>query len=459
MKNNESHDLTQGGILKKLIVFFLPVAAGTIVQQLYNTVDALIVSKFVGTAALAAVGGSTTQIINLLIGFFVALTSGASVVVAHFYGEKNDDGVGRSSGTAIILCTIIGLGVTAIGELGAPFFLRIMDTPPETVELATQYLRIVFSAVVFVLIYNMGAGILRASGDSRRPFYYLLACCICNIVMDYVLVKIFSMGVAGAAIATAGSQIISCGLVLLRLSRADEPYRIKRANLRLQRPILRRMLKLGIPSGLQQTMFGFSNAVIQTGVNSLGTTVVAAWSLTGKIDGIYWAIISAAGVSVMNFVGQNYGAGRMDRVRDCVKISCKVFSVATVILSAILLAIGKPAILLFTDDQALMAKTWEIMLLFVPYYFTWTFIDVISGTLKGAGDAIVPVIIMGLGICGFRILWVLIVFRLICPTLTILGLSYVTSWVITDVALIIRYRQWSAKHREKTPQTEQKTLA
>ena len=450
MKNTESHDLTQGGILKKLIVFFLPVAAGTIVQQLYNTVDALIVSKYVGTAALAAVGGSTTQIINLLIGFFVALTSGASVVVAHFYGEKNDDGVSRASGTAIVLCALIGLGVTAIGELFAPFFLKIMDTPPETVAQASQYLRIVFSAVVFVLIYNMGAGILRASGDSRRPFYYLLACCVCNIIGDYVLVKICGMGVAGAAWATAGSQIISCGLVLLRLIRADEAYKLKRCNIRFEKPILRRMLKLGIPSGLQNTMFGFSNAVIQTGVNSLGTTVVAAWSLTGKIDGIYWAIISAAGVSVMNFVGQNYGAGRMDRVRECVKISCKVFSVATIVLSAILLAIGKPAILLFTNDRALMDKTWEIMLYFVPYYFTWTFIDVISGTLKGAGDAIVPVVILGLGICAFRILWVLVVFGIIYHSLMILGLSYVTSWVITDIALIIRYRQWSKKHREKT---------
>ena len=449
MKNAESHDLTQGGILKKLIVFFLPVAAGTIVQQLYNTVDALIVSKYVGTAALAAVGGSTTQIINLLIGFFVALTSGASVVVAHFYGEKNDEGVGRASGTAIVLCTVIGLCVTAIGELCAPFFLKIMDTPAETVAQATQYLRIIFSAVVFVLIYNMGAGILRASGDSQRPFYYLLACCICNIVMDYVLVKICGMGVAGAAWATAGSQIISCVLVLLRLTRADEAYRLKRCNVRFEKSILRRMLKIGVPSGLQQTMFGFSNAVIQTGVNSLGTTVVAAWSLTGKIDGVYWAIISAAGVSVMNFVGQNYGAGRMDRVRDCVKISCKVFSAATIVLSAILLAIGRPAILLFTDDQALMDKTWEIMLYFVPYYFTWTFIEVISGTLKGAGDAIVPVIILGLGICAFRILWVWVVFGMIYHSLIILGLSYVTSWVITDIALIIRYRQWSKKHRGK----------
>ncbi|MBR6237290.1 MAG: MATE family efflux transporter [Firmicutes bacterium] len=449
MRNAESHDLTQGGILKKLIVFFLPVAAGTIVQQLYNTVDALIVSKYVGTAALAAVGGSTTQIINLLIGFFVALTSGASVVVAHFYGEKNDEGVGRASGTAIVLCTIIGLCVTAIGELCAPVFLGWMDTPAETVAQATEYLRIVFSAVVFVLIYNMGAGILRASGDSQRPFYYLLACCVCNIVMDYVLVKICGMGVAGAAIATAASQMISCVLVIIRLTHADESYRLKKVNLRLTRSILRRMLKIGIPSGLQQTMFGFSNAVIQTGVNSLGTTVVAAWSLTGKIDGIYWAIISAAGVSVMNFVGQNYGAGRMDRVRECVKLSMKVFSAVTVVMSAALLAIGRPAILLFTDDQALMEKTWEIMLYFVPYYFTWTFIEVISGTLKGAGDAIVPVIILGLGICGFRILWVLVVFGLIYHSLIILGLSYVTSWVITDIALIIRYVQWSKKHREK----------
>ena len=440
-----SYDLTQGSILKKLIIFFLPVAAGTIVQQLYNTVDAIIVSKYVGTAALAAVGGSTTQIINLLIGFFVALTSGASVVVAHSYGEKNREAVARSSGTAVVLCAIIGICLTAVGELLSPVFLRWMDTPQDTVAQASAYLRICFGATVFVLIYNMGAGILRASGDSGRPFKYLLSCCICNVVLDYVLVKIAGWGVEGAAIATAVSQIISCALVLIRLCRADEAYRLTRKNLRLDRPILRRMLKIGIPSGLQNTMFGLSNAIIQTGVNALGTTIVAAWSLTGKVDGFYWAVINAAGTAVMSFVGQNYGAGRMDRVRGCVKTSILVFSGATIVISGLILTVGRLALPLFSDDQVLLDYTWQIMLYFVPYYFTWTFIDVLGGTLRGSGDAVSPMIIMGLGICAFRVFWVLVVFRIFFPTLMVLSLSYVTSWVITDIALVIRYLSWSKK--------------
>ena len=448
MKRKESYDLTQGSILKRLIAFFLPVAAGTIVQQLYNTVDAIIVGRVVGTAALASVGGSTTQIVNILIGFFVALTGGASVIVAHFYGEKNDRGVSRSSNTAIVFCFFIGLVVAAVGETCAPFFLRIMNTPEDTIPAAAQYLRICFAATPFVLVYNMGAGILRASGDSQRPFYYLLSCCAVNIVLDIAFVAGLKWGVAGAAVATAVSQIVSCVLVLVRMMRTSEAYRITWKTLRIDRALLKRMLGIGIPSGLQNTMFGLSNAVIQTGVNSLGTTVVAAWALTGKIDGIYWALINAAGTAVMSFVGQNYGAGRMDRVKQCVSISLKVFSVMTVVISTLIMTLGRYLLPLFSEDQVLLDKTWEIMWLFVPYYFTWTFIDVISGTLKGAGDAVIPVVITGLGICGFRILWVLIVFRLIWPTLTVLGLSYVTSWVITDIALIIRYRQWSRAHRE-----------
>ena len=446
VKNRGSYDLTQGSILRKLISFFLPVAAGTLVQQLYNTVDAIIVGRFVGTTALAAVGGSTTQIVNLIIGFFVALTSGASVIVAHFYGEKNERGISRSSNTAMVFCFLAGLAVSVIGSLCAPFFLKLMDTPPETIPAASQYLRICFCAAVFVLIYNMGAGILRASGDSRRPFLYLLSCCIVNIILDYIFVAVLNWGVSGAAVATAASQIISCGLVVLRMARAGEPYRLRRSLLKIDRPLLKRMLGIGIPSGLQNTMFGFSNAVIQTGVNSLGTTIVAGWALTGKVDGVYWALINAAGTAVMSFVGQNYGAGRIDRVKSCVKISCIAFSIMTVTVSALILTVGKLALPLFSEDQELLDRTWEMMLYFVPYYFTWTFIEVISGTLKGSGDAVVPVVIMALGICAFRILWVWLVFGVLSHTLLTLCLSYVASWVVTDIALIIRYRQWSKAH-------------
>ena len=447
MKNN-THDLTQGSIVKRLIMFFLPVAAGTIVQQLYNTVDAIIVGRFVGTTALAAVGGSTTQIINLLIGFFVAMTSGASVIVAHFYGERNDKGVSRSSNTGIVFCTFVGLALSVVGEICSPLFLQLMGSPAETIPQASEYLRICFAATTFVLVYNMGAGILRASGDSQRPFYYLLSCCIANIVLDYVFVAVLNWGVSGAAIATAISQIISCVLVLIRMIRTTEAYKISRSMLKIDKPLLKRMLGVGIPSGLQNTMFGFSNAVIQTGVNSLGTTVVAAWSLTGKVDGIYWALINAAGTAVMSFVGQNYGACRLDRVKGCVRKSMIMFSGMTIIISTLIMVFARPVLTLFSEDQLLLDTTWEMLWYFVPYYFTWTAIDVISGTLKGAGDAVVPVAILGLGICAFRIVWVLLIFGVWSHTLKTLALSYVASWVVTDIALFVRYRQWSNAHKE-----------
>ena len=448
MANPGSNDLTQGSIVRKLISFFLPVAAGTIVQQLYNTADAIIVGRFVGTVALASVGGSTTQIVNLLIGFFVAITNGSSVIVAHFYGEKNKNGVARAANTAVLFCFFMGLAVTAIGETGAGFFLHIMGAPEDTVANATAYLRICFCSTTFVLLYNMGAGILRACGDSRRPFIYLLSCCLTNIVLDLLFVAVLGWGVRGAAAATAASQILSCCLVLLRLGRTDEPYRLRKDLLRIDGPILKRMLSIGVPAGLQNIMFGFSNAVVQTGVNSLGTTVVAGWTLSGKIDGFYWAVINAAGTSVMNFVGQNYGAGRIDRVKDCVKTSFKLFSVVTVILSTLILAIGKIALPLFSEDQALLDTTWELLWYFVPFYFTWTLIDVLMGTLRGVGDAVVPVIIMAIGIAGFRIFWVLVVFGIFSHNLMTLAMVYVASWVITDIAMFLRYRHWSKAHRE-----------
>jgi len=440
MNLTEKGDLTKGSVVKRLLGFFLPVALGTIVQQLYNTADALIVGRYVGTGALAAVGGSATQIINLIIGVFVAITSGASVVVAHYYGEKNEDGVARATNASIFCCTIIGIGVTAFGIIFTPSLLRLMKTPEDTIADASMYLRILFAASVCVILYNMGAGILRASGDSKRPFFYLLACCVTNVVLDYIFVAKFYWGVQGAAIATAGSQIISVGLVLIRLARADEAYRLRWKYIRWDSFNIKKMMYIGIPSGLQQAMYAISNSVIQVAVNSLGTATVAAWSLCGKIDGVYWAVVSALGTAVMSFIGQNYGAGRIDRVKECVKKSLIISLLGSVVMSTLILTIGSGLVPLFDSNPEVIELTKYTLWQFVPYYFLWPGVEVYSGALKGTGDAVVPVIILLLGTCALRIIWVYLVFGFF-GTLHVLCVCYPVTWFVSSVPLCIRYKR------------------
>lgn len=439
-------DLTEGSIGRKLFLYFLPIAAGTLFQQLYNAADAIIVGKFVGTVALAAVGGSAANVTNLLIGFFVALSGGSTVIIAQLFGAKDNSSMQKATGTAVAFCLIAGLGLTVIGLILTPAFLRLLQSPGDTLPDATAYLRIVFAGVIPQLLYNIEAGILRAVGDSRSPFIYLLISCVSNIVLDLVFVVVFRLEVVGVAVATVLSQVISAVLATVKLMRCREAYRISLREIRIDRRLLGRMMHIGIPAGLQSSMYGVSNMILQVYVNLLGTTVVAAWSLSGKLDGFYWACSSAAGTAVMNFAAQNFGANRMDRVKSGTKLSLWLFVAVTLGFSALLLAIGRPVLPIFTDDAAVVDTTWLIMLYIVPTYFTWTFIEILSGVLRGVGDSVIPVVICGLGICLLRVVWIVIAYR-IAPTLLTVSLSYPISWVVTDIAFLIYYKRgrWQAR--------------
>ncbi len=435
-------DLTQGNILKKLIVYFLPIVAGTIFQQLYNAVDAIIVGKYVGTIALAAVGGSAANIINVLIGFFVALSGGATVIVAQLFGAKEDQNLHIATGTGIAFCLFVGVILTVFGYALAPQMLRWLSTPADTIADATTYLRIFFLGVVAQLLYNMESGILRAVGDSRSPFIYLLICCGVNIVLDLVFVVLFDMSVAGVAIATVISQVLSAMMATIKLLRSKESYRIDLKAIKLSPEMLGKMMKIGVPSGLQASMYSVSNIILQVAVNKLGTVVVAAWSLAGKIDGFFWATSNAAGTAIMNFSAQNYGAGDLKRVKDGIKQSLKLFLAINFGLSIILLTAGMKALPLFTDDMEVVAATQKVMLYIVPFYFTWTFVEIISNALRGVGDAVMPTVICGIGICLLRVIWIATVYRA-TPNLLVVCLSYPISWTLTDIAFIIYYRHGS----------------
>ena len=433
-------DLTQGVVWKKLLVFFLPIAAGTCIQQLYNAVDGLIVGRYVGTIALAAVGGSSAQIINLLIGFFVATTAGASVVIAQVYGAGRDEDVRLAAGNALAVFALLGLVLMAFGLIATPAMLRLLRTPEDTMEASVLYLRIYFLGVPFVLILNMESNMLRSVGDSFSPFLYMVAGCISNIVLDTVFVLVFHWGVAGVAIATVLAQVLNMGLLTWKLLRTKESYRLSLKELKLKGVYLQNMLRLGIPSGLQSSMYAVSNMIIQVGVNSLGTVVVASWAMSGKTDGIFWAVSNALGAAITSFIGQNLGAGRQDRVKLCVKQGLILSFSITVTLSALIMLLGRPMLHILTEDQAVIDTTYQIMTYFVPYYFTWTLIEVLSAVLRGAGDAVRPVVIIGLGICLLRIVWILTLFQWV-HTLMVLSLCYVVSWVVTSIAMTVYYRR------------------
>lgn len=433
-------DLTQGVVWKKLLVFFLPIAAGTCIQQLYNAVDGLIVGRYVGTIALAAVGGSSAQIINLLIGFFVATTAGASVVIAQVYGAGRDEDVRLAAGNALAVFALLGLVLMAFGLIATPAMLRLLRTPEDTMEASILYLRIYFLGVPFVLVLNMESNMLRSVGDSFSPFLYMVAGCVSNIVLDAVFVLVFHWGVAGVAIATVLAQVLNMALLTWKLLRTKESYRLSLTELKLKGVYLRNMLRLGIPSGLQSSMYAVSNMIIQVGVNSLGTVVVASWAMSGKTDGIFWAVSNALGAAITSFIGQNLGAGRQDRVKLCVKQGLILAFSVTVSLSALIMLLGRPLLHILTEDQAVIDTTYQIMTYFVPFYFTWTLIEVLSAVLRGAGDAVRPVVIIGLGICLLRILWILTLFQWF-HTLLVLSLCYVVSWVVTSTAMTIYYRR------------------
>ena len=435
------NDLIEGPIVKKLVLFFLPIAAGTLFQQLYNAVDAFVVGKFVGTEALAAVGGSPAILSNLIIGFFVALTSGAAVVIAQLYGAQEYERVSAAMGVSYRLCVVLGLVMGALVCLFSPQLLTLLKTPADTFDKALLYQRIYFMGAVFLLLFNMGSGILRSIGDARFPFLCLFVGCGLNIVLDVVFVVFFAWGVMGVAVATVLSQAVAALLVTGKLLTLKGPFRL-RFRSKGDRRLLVRMLRIGIPSGVQSSMYGLSNLLLQVGVNTLGTVVVASWAMSSKTDGIFWAVSNALGAAITSFIGQNLGAGRRDRVKLCVRQGMILAGVITVFLSAFILLLGRPLLHILTEDGAVIDTTFTIMTYFVPFYFVWAVIEVLSAVLRGAGDAVRPVVIIGLGICLLRVVWIVTVFQWF-HTLFILSMCYLASWLVTAVAMAIYYRKGS----------------
>lgn len=440
------NQITEGVIWKQLLLFFFPILFGTFFQQLYNTVDAIIVGRFVGKEGLAAVGGSAAMIINLLVGFFIGLSSGATVIISQFYGARQQAKVSQAVHTAVAFSIAGGLVIMAVGLITAPAALRAMGTPEETMADSILYLRIYFLGLIGNLLYNMGAGILRAIGDSKRPLYFLIVGCMTNIVLDVVLVLFFHMGVAGAAWATILSQLAAAVLVIATLLKTDDMYRLNWREVRIHPDMLLKIIQIGLPAGLQSVMYSASNIIIQSSVNALGTNVVAAWTAYGKIDVIYWTIINAFGISITTFVGQNFGAGKLDRVYKGIRVCLGISAGATIFLSLLLYQFGQYIYLLFTTDAEVIAKGVEILHFLVPTLITYVCIEILSGALRGIGDCWIPMIMTALGVCLLRVVWIVVAVPLY-PDIKTICFSYPLTWTVTSILFLV-YFKWFSKIRK-----------
>ena len=430
--------ITEGVIWKQLLLFFFPIVLGTFFQQLYNTADAIIVGKAVGKEALAAVGGSTGTLINLLVGFFVGLASGASVIIAQLFGARRAQDVSRAVHTTIALALSSGALLTAVGLLCAGGILELMGTPQEVMAYALPYLNIYFLGMIPQLVYNIGSGVLRAVGDSRRPMLFLICAALTNIVLDILLVLGLNLGVRGAAIATVLSQVVSAVLILVSLCHAQPVYRLHFRRIRFHGDMLARIVRIGLPAGLQSVMYSLSNMIIQASVNGFGTDVMAAWTAYGKIDGLYWMMISAFGVSITTFAGQNFGARRYDRMRRSVRVCLGMAAGVTVFMTALILAVGRPMLGMFTDDAHVVETGMSIIRLIVPMWITYLCIEILSGAMRGAGDSLMPTLMTLTGVCLMRVFWVTVVVPRM-HQLPVLMLSYPITWVITSCMFIVYY--------------------
>ena len=444
--------ITEGTIWKALLAFFFPILVGTLFQQLYNTVDAVIVGRFVGKEALAAVGGGTAVYLSLIVGFFVGLTSGASITISQFFGAKDERDTSRSVHTAFMLSLIGGAAMTALGVVLSPWVLHVTRTPDDIMGLSLTYLRIFFASMVPMFIYNMGASTLRAIGDSKSPLYILVAAVVTNIALDLLFVVGAGWGVAGVAWATVASQTESMVVVLILLARSKTAVRLSVRKLAVTPHLLGAMLRLGLPTGIQSTFYCLSNIIIQTAINGFGTTTIASWAAFGKVDAVFWTIVSTMGVAVTTFSGQNYGAKKYDRLKRCAWQATLMTLAMAASVAVLFWFTGGFIFRLFTTEATVIAGGVRILRFLAPWWMTYVSIEVLSGIIRGAGDSFVPMVITLFCVCVLRLVWLFAAAPRWHDVLAVLA-CYPITWTLTSVLFWLYWAsgRWLHKTNEATP--------
>ena len=443
-----SQQLTQGSVWKGIVRFAIPILLSNLFQQLYNTVDTAVVGKFAGSEALAAVG-STGSLINLFVGFFLGISTGTGVIFATAYGAKDHERLKKVMHSALILAFGAGLFLTVFGVAFTRWMLRLMGSPDDVIDLAAEYMRIFFGGSLFMLIYNVGAGIIQASGDSRRPLIYLVISGVLNVICDVICVAVFHMGAAGAAVATVFSQLIACILIVLRLCRVPESWRLRFHELRFDKAVAGSIVRLAVPSGLQSCMFSLSNILIQAEINAFGSVAMAGVAAYGRIDGFGFMPIQALGLSITTFTSQNMGAQNYDRIREGVKtvFICAGICVLTVNTSIILFS--DRLMLLFTSDAEVIRYGMMQMWRLAPFEPIFAISEILSGTVRGAGKVTQPMLIYLVTICAFRIVGLLILMPLV-QDIRLVFWAYPTSWALCSAVMIVYYIKGSWKPKAES---------
>ena len=440
--------MLQGPLLKNIILYTIPIILTSWLQLLFNAADLVIVGQFDGSNCLAAVG-ATGAITNLIINLFIGLSVGAGVGVAHGLGSGDDEAVHRTVHTAIPAAAISGLFLTVVGVFMSKTFLTWMGTPEEILPLSTIYMQVYFGGMVFNMVYNFSASILRAAGDTKSPLIFLGISGLVNVGLNVVFVTVFHMNVAGVALATAISQAVSAVLVVITLMRRQDACKLELKKLRFYKPQLVKMVRIGLPAGIQGSMFSISNVMIQSSINSFGDIVMSGNTASANIEGFVFTAMNAFHQTAVNFTGQNVGAGQYDRVKKILFTCLACVATTGIVLGTTMYAFGPQLLGIYITDSAQAIEYGLVRLSYIcAVYFLCGLMDVSTGALRGMGSSLVPMMISVLGVCGIRLLWIATVFQAYHTT-DCLYLSYGVSWTITFIAQFAAFWIIYKKQRRK----------
>ncbi len=434
-KKNYEMDMCHGPLLGKILLFALPVVLSGVLQLLFNAMDVVVVGRFAGSQALAAVG-SNTSLVNLIVNVFIGISIGTNVLVARHYGAGEYEEVKKTVHTSVLTSLVFGVILIFIGFFLARPLLEMMGTPDDVIDLAQVYLRIFFIGMPVNMLYNFGAAILRAVGDTRRPLYYLVIAGVLNVVLNLIFVIVFHMSVAGVALATIISQAVSALLVLRCLMKSEGCVHLELKSLRIHKKKLVQMFQIGLPAGLQGAIFSVSNVLIQSTINSFGSLAMAGNAAAANIEGFIYLAMNALSQTSLSFTSQNAGAGDFKRVRKIFYLCTGIVVVIGLVLGIGAVLLGKPLVGIFSSDPDVIAYG-QLRLTYICFlYFLCGIMDVVVGSLRGLGSSVMPMIISLTGACILRIVWLYTIFKL-SPTLENLYISYPVSWLVTAVAQII----------------------
>ncbi len=430
-KSTHTMDMCTGSVLKKMLLFALPLMLSGVLQLLFNAADVMIVGRFAGESSLAAVG-STTSLINLLTNLFVGLSIGANVLTARYFGASQERELSETVHTSMTVSLLCGVVLTVIGSITAPIILTWMQTPPEVLDLAVVYLRTYFIGMTATMIYNFAAAILRAVGDTKRPLWFLSIAGVVNVSLNLLFVIVFHWGVFGVGLATAISQTIAAVCVVVCLMREKGAIRLDIRHLGIKRDKLIKIAQVGLPAGVQGSLFSLANVVIQSSVNSFGEIVVAGSSAASNLEGFAFMAMNAFHQAAISFTSQNIGAGRRDRIKRIVRTALACVVVTALLVGGILLLFGEPLLHLYTDEPAVVAAGLERMRVMAMSFALAGMMDVMVGVLRGLGYSVMPMLVSLGGVCALRLVWIATVFQL--PAFHSIGMLYITypvSWAVT----------------------------